>query len=238
MKWYAIIVVAASLAACSGEADQHEAADGSSAPAPAERSDAPQTPSDASDADGGVDMAVEMIDVDAGTLPDHFQYTGQIAKVKRWRDANGFNTVIVSEKSTEQEDFTYQEIFAYLYVGDGGSVDQFWDIQDNAENMCDQGHGLVSDIIVEDVDADGLAESAFVYSVWGSCDVSPVPYKLIMHGGDGTKYAIRGTSGVRYPDGRTEGKKNFDAAFDSAPEGFRTWASALWDKHVPSDEYN
>jgi hypothetical protein len=85
--------------------------------------------------------------------------------------------------------------------------------------------------MVEDIDADGIAENAFVYNIEGRCDVSPASHKLMLHSG-GSKYAVRGTTRVFTGSDSVGGERNFDPAFDAAPEGFRRFASEIWSRYV------
>lgn len=195
-----------------------------------------QRPADTGTAGDPVPFAqIRMLPFDLKNIPSQYQYDGDAIGGARWSDANGENMVIVSTSSVPAEEGTKQNIFGYQYVGAGSAMRRLWKIQDAAENWCDKGDGLVSEIVVKDLDGNGIAENAFVYNVQGSCDVSPRPFKLMLHSGE-TKYAVRGTNTVlasqepgTKPDG---GEKNFDPAFDSAPAAFRTFASEMWDEHV------
>ncbi len=183
---------------------------------------------------------IAMLEFSPAALPRDYTYTGDIVGGARWRDGNGENTLIVSHTFSrpkpDGEEERREEIFGYLYLNDAGSTRLLWKIQDNADNYCDNGDGLVSKIKVADVDGDGIAENAFIYNIQGTCDVSPRTFKLMMHSGD-RKFAIRGTNTVDPggdPSGsRIEGEKNFDASFDGAPKGFREFAGKLWDDTLP-----
>jgi hypothetical protein len=166
---------------------------------------------------------------DSTTIPSDCRYRGSILAGSRWSDANGENLLIVSGRETVRDDATTQELFGYLYLLDGDSTRLIWQIRDAADNYCDRGKGLVSGIATEDLDGDGVAENAFVYNLVGACDVSPIPYKLIMHSG-ATKLAVRGYGIDVAGEG---GDKAFDPAFDAAPKGFRAFASRFWDRYVP-----
>lgn len=175
---------------------------------------------------------LKKLDFSAGSIQPGMSYDGKISKGARWTDANGENVLIVSERKTRRsEDITYHEIFGYLYVTDGGDTRLLWKIQDNSENYCDEGKGITSPIEVRDIDGDGVAENMFVYNVSGACDVSPIPFKLMMHSGE-TKLAVRGTNSVDIPDYREKGVKNFDG-FENSPAEFKRAASDFWDKYVP-----
>jgi len=161
-----------------------------------------------------------------------YEFAGNIVAGAHWVDSLGDNTIIVTEsKIVRGTDDTEHLIFGYHYIiYKDGSTDLLWKIQDNARNYCDQGKGLTSPIDVRDLDGDGVGESMFVYNIAGGCDVSPIPYKLMMHSG-AKKLAIRGTNSVEVPDYRQRGEKNFDG-FDSEPPVFREAASSFWDRYV------
>ena len=128
-----------------------------------------------------------------------------------------------------------QEIFGYHYTITPDTTRTLWTIRDFANNWCDEGAGLVSSVVVRDLNGDGIAENAFVYNVQGSCDVSPIPYKLMLHSNE-RKYAVRGNNKVMAdmePGAEANGgEKNFDAAFDTAPPEFRALADSLWNATV------
>lgn len=172
------------------------------------------------------------LEFSASTVPSDFSYEGRITDGARWTDANGENTLLVTEKKINRgPDDSVHHIYGYLFAVRNGSVRLLWMIQDNAENYCDNGKGLTSPIDVRDIDGDGIAENMFVYNIAGGCDVSPIPYKLMMHSGE-KKLAVRGTNSVEVPDYRRRGEKNFDDAFSTSPDEFRSAASEFWDRHV------
>jgi hypothetical protein len=175
---------------------------------------------------------LEMLEFDAAALPKEYAHAGKVIGGARWRDANGENTLIISRRESPHGDpeayERREEIFGYLYLPGPDSARLLWKIKDQADNYCDNGEGLVSKVEVADIDGDGVAENAFIYNVQGTCDVSPKPFKLMMHSG-ATKLAIRGTSRVNPSDTIMGGEKNFDPAFDSAPKALRDYASRMWD---------
>jgi hypothetical protein len=168
---------------------------------------------------------------EAKNLPPAFKYEGRVTGGAKWTDANGENTLIVSEKTEKGADASNQKIWAYLYAVRDGETKLLWKIQDNAENYCDSGKGLTSPVDVRDLDGDGVAENMFVYNLAGACDVSPIPYKLMMHSGE-KKLAVRGANAVEISGYDQKSEKNFDPAFDAAPKEFRRAASDFWDRHV------
>ena len=174
--------------------------------------------------------SVEMLPFDGAALGKD-EYSGAIIGGAHWNDRAGENTLVVSQSMSKTENGTMQKIHGYLYRQGAGDRTLLWKIEDGAENWCDEGKGLASDIVVRDIDGDGIAENAFIYNIAGACDVSPIPYKLMLHSG-ATKYAIRGESRVDAGDTTLGGAKEFDPAFRTAPAGFRAFASKLWDEKV------
>lgn len=171
------------------------------------------------------------LEFDRAAVPKGYPYQGKILDGAKWVDANGENTLIVSQDNLQEDQLTRQNIFGYLYVTKDGDTKLLWKIHDWAENECDLGEGLVSKIDVQDLDGDGVAENAFVYNVLGGCDVSPLDFKLIMHSGE-RKFAIRGDNRVNLAGKVIGGRKNFDPSFSSAPSVFRDYASNFWDRNV------
>ncbi len=177
-------------------------------------------------------IAFKTLDFSASAVTRDLAYEGRITDGAKWADANGENTLLVTErKQVRGQDDSVHFIYGYLYAERDGSTRLLWKIQDSAENYCDNGKGLTSPIDVRDIDGDGVAENMFVYNIAGGCDVSPIPYKLLMHSGE-KKLAIRGTNSVEVPDYRERGAKNFDAAFNSSPPEFRKAAADFWDRYV------
>lgn len=164
-----------------------------------------------------------------------FAYQGSLKDGAKWRDKNGINLLLVTEaeeKKQGEEDTRIQRLWAYQYVTKAGRDSLYWSIKDFAENWCDEGKGLASPIVVKDLDRNGIGENAFLYNVQGSCDVSPIPYKLMMHAGS-AKYVIRGTNDVPIGEGKYQkGEKIFDAAFNTAPKSYKTFASQMWDQYM------
>jgi hypothetical protein len=177
---------------------------------------------------------VQRLPFDTAAVAKEYDHRGAIVGGARWIDSNGRNTLIISQElapSGLTEDAIMQRIYGYLYVQRDAPPKLLWKIQDQAENACDRGEGLVSDVIVEDLDSDGVAEDLFVYNVAGNCDVSPIAFKLMLHSG-ATKYAVRGTAAVFDGQDTVGGERHFDPAFDAAPPAFRRAAMRLWEKEV------
>ncbi len=105
-----------------------------------------------------------------------------------------------------------------------------WDAKD-FENDCPFDLSVqfdAKDLLVSDVDGNGVSEIAFAYQLGCRSDVSPLTMKLLVYEGP-TKYALRGTSKTR------TGEKEFmggdfkaDPAFAKAPKGLLEHAKKLW----------
>jgi hypothetical protein len=177
---------------------------------------------------------LELLSFDSASIPAGCRTEGRVLDGARWRDAAGEHLLLVTWAARQGEySSELVDLRGYHYELPADSPPRLlWKIHDRAENICDEGRGLVSRIEVIDIDVDGHAETAFVYNVDGPCDVSPVPYKLMLHRG-ATKLAVRGTTRIDLGDGEPMGgEKNFDAAFDAEAQEFREYASQLWDRTV------
>lgn len=79
-----------------------------------------------------------------------------------------------------------------------------------------------------DLDADGIGEITFAYSLSCASDVSPSILKLLMLE-NGDKYILRGTTRVQdSPTHRTGGEYREDASFKNAPKSFLDHAKSQW----------
>ncbi len=87
---------------------------------------------------------------------------------------------------------------------------------------------------VTDVDADGVAEIAFLCKLSCRSDVSPARLKLIMYEG-AQKYAIRGSTKVPDAGG---GRMVVDRALERAREALRVFAVTRWEKYVVEDRFD
>lgn len=226
------------VAACADKTEPRDAAvqDSSRGASPTARrssADEPKPPTPAAP------VAVRELPFKRSELPKEFGDTREILGGARWIDAGGDNVIVITGRTvpvqtldpSRDDEAQRQEIAGYCYVTRDGATQLAWKIADFAENPCDAGQGLMSDIVVKDVDGDGIAESAFVYNVVGSCDVSPIPMKLLMHSGR-TKYAVRGTKRVSIGNGEFAGGEfTYDPAFDAAPPSYREFAAELWKQH-------
>jgi hypothetical protein len=175
----------------------------------------------------------KLLDLDLNSLSKKFKFQGILKKGSKWLDENGENTLLISEEkklvSEERGDYTRQSINAYLYVVNGNSEPKLlWKIQDVAENICDPGIGLVSDIEVYDLDGDNIAENLFIYNINGTCQLSPLKYKLIMHSGE-KEYSIDGSNTLISKSGcKTGGEHQINNNLKKAPDVFKNTAEKAW----------
>ncbi|HEY0152601.1 MAG TPA: hypothetical protein VGB92_11430 [Longimicrobium sp.] len=95
-------------------------------------------------------------------------------------------------------DGRHREIHAYHYVRDRAGYRLLWHTVDFVSE-CGEDLNLKfapSSLRITDVDADGIAESSFVYALGCRGGLDPLSLKLILHEG-ATKYAIRGFTDLR-----------------------------------------
>lgn len=163
-------------------------------------------------------------------LPPEVKVTGTPVAGARWTDTRGENWLVL----TRQGDGRSAELRGWLYARGPGGWSMVWDIVDFVRD-CE--FDLTLDLVpgslrVTDHDADGEAESAFVYRLACRSDPSPADQKLLMHEG-GTKYALRGRARVDIPGIPADGGEfRADPAFANAPPTFLPAASALWAEFV------
>ena len=171
-------------------------------------------------------------------------YQGRPVAAKRWTDRLGENTLIVTQTGKlpgracppDQAPCSDAEVYAYHYVRRGATVSLLWRTVD-FERGCefDLYAGFIpASIAVTDLDADGVAESSFMYLLACRSDVSPATLKLIMHEG-AQKYAARGSSRPR--GAGFGGEVRLDEAFARAPRTFEEFVRAQWRRFRGSDTF-
>ena len=111
-----------------------------------------------------------------------------------WSDARGPSAIVITEEWEALETGNRQGLRAQRFmVLKEENIKQTWRHIDATENWCDNGLGLVGDVLLTDLNDDGVAEVTFVYNIEGSCDVSPIAYRLVLHTGVGEgELEIRG----------------------------------------------
>lgn len=132
-----------------------------------------------------------------------------------------------------------KELYAYHYIQRDSGLALLWRTTDFIRE-CDVDMTVqmgAHTLAITDLDADGVAESTFLYILACRGDVSAATMKLIMHEGP-EKYAIRGTTDEdpRMP-GADPSEMNVDPSFNRAPPAFRTFAVAHWKKFTSEEDW-
>ena len=172
-------------------------------------------------------------------IPAAVKYKGKFAGAIQWKDKEGSNLLLRTETGIFQSktDSTggtkTAELYAWHYlVGNDSTVLQ-WKLVD-FERACELDlvtNFLEKDILVTDLDKNGIAETWLVYQTACRGDVSPANMKIIMHEGT-KKYAMKGTRKMKINSTETFGGEYiFDNTFLKGNMAFRTYAQQLWKKH-------
>lgn len=178
------------------------------------------------------------------------EHRGTMVEGRRWRDSLGEHVMILTQTGAfpsatptapGEDPLRDAEIYAYDYLRRGDGWELLWRTTDfQRDCVFDLFAGFVpSSVSVTDVDADGLAEATFLYTLACRSDVSPATRKLIMHEG-ATKYAIRGTTDVSRMVGAEYGRgtREIDPSFESAAPAVRAYAVREWERFVAVDEFD
>jgi len=180
--------------------------------------------------------ALKKLEFDKGKLPKGLSYQGKVVDGARWIDKNGENLLVLTQtgafasKSASSSDGRDAWLYGYHFIVEKGKVRQLWKIQD-FEKDCpfDLYVGFIKDsITVTDLDADGVAETAFLYKLTCRSDVSPSSMKLIMHEGQ-DKYALRGSMSM-VKMGMQKDRMTPDPAYSKAPKKFLSFSIERWKK--------
>jgi len=181
--------------------------------------------------------AQEMLEL-SEDLPSEISFKGKVQKVKKWRDDNGINYILLTQtdpivkkgKSQYDDDKSSIYIYAYHYISGRDGYELSRKITDyELECQFDLLIGFhESSLTVTDIDGDNKAEITFSYYKTCTSDLSSKTMKLMMLE-DGTKYALRGNTQIEGFEGG--GECNIDKSFKSAPKGFLKHAKKIWDDH-------
>jgi len=177
--------------------------------------------------------------VAAREVPAGAAHRGTVEAARRWTDRNGDNLLLLTRtdelttSNADGERFRAREIYAYHYVREGAGYRLLWQTTDFVRE-CDLDLALdyaPGSLQVTDVDADGIAETSYVYRKACRGGVDPPGLKLILHEG-ATKYAIRGSGDMRdigpeYP----APEMRLDAALEREP-ALRAFAVRQWGRFV------
>jgi len=175
-----------------------------------------------------------------GEVPRDVVYRGRVEGARRWTDRTGDNlllltrTDVVTKPGPEDEDpHREREIHAYHYVREGAGYRLLWRTADFVRE-CPLDLALEyapGSLQVTDVDADGIAETSYVYRLACQGGVDPSELKLILHEG-ATKYAIRGSGDLRdAAPGDPAPEMRMDAALRREP-ALRALAERQWRRFV------
>ncbi|MBC7903160.1 MAG: hypothetical protein H7Y27_07040 [Gemmatimonadaceae bacterium] len=152
------------------------------------------------------------------------KYQGKIKEGKKWKDKDGEHVVVLTAASAK--------LYAYHFIKTDTGYRQIWRVYDHIDDceldiVCEHVKGSLS---VTDLDKDGTSEISFVYLLSCRGDVSPDTKKLILYEGE-TKYAIRGTNMLSFPNApSTGGEKQIDKNLKSAPASILAHANSQFDK--------
>jgi hypothetical protein len=174
-----------------------------------------------------------------------YEHEGRTVDSVRWRDRLGDHVVLFDEsgeypstlpkEALDSEDARDASVHAYEYLDAGGKTTRVWTLED-FERGCEfdlMAEFVPGSVTITDLDADGVAEVTFQYSLTCTSDVSPITRKLIMREGK-DKYAIRGTTRSKwYLEYVIPGKP--DPAFEKAPPAFLKHATRQWEAFVDVD---
>jgi hypothetical protein len=177
----------------------------------------------------------------AGQVPPAVRFAGRFEAGRQWRDRNGENLLLLTRTPEKwapapnelSSDGRGRELHAYHYLRDGAGYRLLWHTVDFIR-QCEVDVTLrfaPGSLRITDVDADGIAESSFIYSLGCHGGVDPMDLKLILHEG-ATKYAIRGFTDLRelsrdYP----APKWTLDPALARNP-ALRAFAERQWRRFV------
>lgn len=170
-----------------------------------------------------------------------YEHDWRTVNAVRWRDRLGDHTLLLDESgehpTKEQHPFSSDtdrdaSVYAYEYLDAAGKTTRVWKLEDH---QLDCPFDLEADfmpgsVTITDLDADGVAEVTFQYTLQCTSDVSPATRKLIMREGK-DKYAIRGTNRSRFYE-PADVTRETDPAFDKAPPAFLKHALEQWDAFV------
>jgi hypothetical protein len=172
-------------------------------------------------------------------VPKSLTAGAHIIAALRFTDRAGEHLVVETATSpavsrSDDEDARSITLNAMDYLVQGGKQTLAWKINDFVKDCSlDITADFIKDAFaVTDLNDDGQAEIWVMYKLACSGDVSPAVMKLIMYEGN-KKYALRGETRVRVSDKEYQGGScQFDEAFKSGPEPFRTYATKLWTRNI------
>lgn len=172
-------------------------------------------------------------------VPRSVVHRGEVEGARQWRDRLGDNLLLLTRTGELPvldeygQDARSREVFAYHYVREGTGYRLLWQTTDFVRTC---GLDIVlrfapGSLQVTDVDADGTAETSYVYTLACQGGVDPSGMKLILHEGT-AKYAIRGSTDMRgLAPGYPPPEMQVDAALSANP-ALRAYAERQWRRFV------
>lgn len=180
-----------------------------------------------------------IIPFEIGTLPPEMHVKGKIIGGKKWSDANGENTLILStvepfypgKVKKDEPNGMDAELYATLFVKKNNTISELWKIQDYVRDcpldiVC---MFLPEALTVTDLDGNNIAETTIIYRTACRGDVSPATQKLIMYNGI-SKLAIRGTTAINIAEMKEPSVYTKDAAWKEYPAALLNHAETQWKK--------
>ena len=180
--------------------------------------------------------SVRRLPVDGKKLPAGVIVKGQVVKTERWQDKSGEHLLVLTQtkpfnrrKEPDSEGIYNfdQTLYGYQFDKIGDTFKQLWLVQDfvKACPLDISCEFLLPSVQLTDLNADGVAETSFLYRTACRSDVSPASLKFILHNGT-AKYALRGQTVVMGEGGQY----TTDPAFNTADKRLLTFAKQQWNQ--------
>lgn len=175
----------------------------------------------------------------AEELPKEISFKGKFKNAVYWEDKNGKNIALITETgeypsiNEKYEDYRDAELYGYHFLMQDNSIRQIWKINDYIKDCpVDIEANFIKDIIITDINMNGIAEIWLIYKIACHGDVSPPVMKIIMYEGK-QKFAMRGTRKVKISESEYEGGEyEFDLSFKKGPTQFKQFAQNLWKENL------
>ena len=154
-----------------------------------------------------------------------YPFEGEVVTQKRWRDAQGEQTALLTRNE--------KELFVYHYRRDEAGVRLVQSTTDHVKDCTDDITLAFLDdaIAVTDVDNDRVGELTFAYETACRTDVSPVNLHVVLWV-DGKSYYVQGYNTLELGDQRlAEGRRVEDNLSEASPawraQLDRTWQAIV-----------
>lgn len=181
-------------------------------------------------------QGIESRTIQPRAIPAAATYTGNLVAARSWTDAHGENLLILTRTNdvpsrNPEVDGRDAETYAYHYVRRGTGYELLWRTTDFIRECQEDLTLEVSPetIAITDLDADGTAETTFMYILACRGGLDPCAMKLIMHEG-ATKYAIRGSTDLseELRDEYARSTMSIDPSLADGPATFLQFAVRHW----------